>query len=65
MPGIVDLADAADELTVVGDADTNMTLRVIGGGDDDRFVVEGRGSGVRLYDDEDLERLAGRRLDGR
>lgn len=48
-----------DELTVVGDADTNMTLRVIGGGDDDRFVIEGRGSGVKLYDDKGRNTVVG------
>ena len=48
-----------DVATVTGDADPGMKLRIIGGGDDDRFVVEGRGGGIRLYDDKGTNEVVG------
>lgn len=40
-----------DDLSVRGDAETGITVRVMGGRGDDRFRVESSADGLRLYDD--------------
>jgi hypothetical protein len=53
------LKDGRDVVTVSGDGSTGILLRVVGGGGDDRYVVEGSGSGLRLYDDEGDNEVVG------
>ncbi|NIQ56479.1 MAG: hypothetical protein GWN71_24820, partial [Gammaproteobacteria bacterium] len=41
-----------DEVLVRGDADPGMIVRLVGGPDDDRYDVRGRGDGIHVYDHE-------------
>jgi hypothetical protein len=53
------LRGGEDVVTVAGEADSDVLVRVIGGGGDDRYVVEGSGADLRLYDDRGENEVIG------